>query len=1353
MATVFQNGGSALRPYQCSAVDGILRHPRCLVKMFCGTGKSIVMTETIARLKKSLTVVVFPSLALVSQFATEYTANQFNGHRMLNISSESLPSVQSSTDPLSIRAFIRGGGPMLILVTYQSYDVLLANLCGVTIGLVCYDEAHHVVSPEYQKLVFETRRGTSHLQHEVFLTATPRNENGVVMYDRLNPQTSRCGPLAYEYTYLDGLRDGVLNAFDVCVDMYTDDRCTSVYAAMARAILTRGTGRVLTFHSGVHGTRNTSVWNFVDQAAFVRVFANVQRAEFPDTSGQYVDITFRGMDGQTSSSDRVEMLRKLDATPNHAVYIISSCETIGEGVDTKRANMCVFADPKSSVTKIIQNIGRVVRPNPSCPRSTVLIPCYVDMAHYADARGDARQQDAVIRAQMRSDHGDYAPILSVLAALRQEDPELYEMCLHYHPSIKPSQTTSTSSRTSVSCGSSESTAESGCDSDVDYDDVESRRDVDERRPQHRIRLAIHPNEEIRLLWRVQTALDFDRKLQSVVIECDVTADVDIGVDRWRRKLAEVRAYIDEHDKGPSSESKELAVKRLGSWIGTQRSNYKNNAYIMKNDSIRAEWEAMKDDARYGPHLANNEEAWWQNLAAVKAYIDRNQKAPSAADKHASTKRLVRWIQIQKANYAQTSQIMQNDGIRAEWEATIGDPRYASHLVMDNTAVWRQTLATVLAYIDQHQKAPSETNKDGHIKRLGHWVSTQKANYKNDACIMKNDAIRAEWEATNNDPRYALHLASNDVAWRHHLAAVKAYIDEHRKAPSQIDYRTHSKTDEDDAISRLGNWISTQKKNYASRSHIMKHAEIRAEWEAMNEDPRYAPHLASSEEAWWQNLAAVKAYIDEHRKAPCENDKDDAVKRLGSWIANQKTNYKHRVRSMQNDAIRIEWEATNEDPRYAPHLASKYEVWQRNLAAVKAYIDEHRKAPSDKHKDIAIKRLGQWIPNQKANYAQTAQIMQNDAIRAEWKATIDDPRYAPHLVIDTDAAWRKRLVEVKAYIDQHQKAPAQSDKSLSVAKLGNWIQSQKRNYAEQINVMKNDAIRAEWATTIDDARYGQYLKGKSPTATPSQSQATSNSAGDSAFLLPCIQASPRAEPKPKQARKSMMKRQVSLPQDSRPPESSSMPSHHPYPASSPIGTLHKTYKRMRSDTLHETFRQNPQLWHEYHAERKRNFASYDPSSIPCNRIIAELAKIRTSRRKLVVDMGCGDACIAHHFAAQSDPRFHFANYDHQSGGDPTIIEVDMSMLPLGDASAEIAIMSLALWGTSDNCRQYVQEAHRVLESGGLFYIIDTTKRWSPEPLTDKNAGELLRALLTSCGFRIVSEDVGLPFCLFVCNKRY
>ena len=136
------------------------------------------------------------------------------------------------------------------------------------------------------------------------------------------------------------------------------------------------------------------------------------------------------------------------------------------------------------------------------------------------------------------------------------------------------------------------------------------------------------------------------------------------------------------------------------------------------------------------------------------------------------------------------------------------------------------------------------------------------------------------------------------------------------------------------------------------------------------------------------------------------------------------------------------------------------------------------------------------------------------------------------------------------------------------------------------------------------------------------------------------------------------------------------------------------------------------------------------------------------------MGCGKASIAHHFHNKLDPRFVFHNYDHQSGGgDPMIDEIDISSLPLEDASAEYAIMSLALWGTKENCSQYIREAYRVLESKGRLYISDSTKKWSPEPLTPENGGQLLRTLLTENGFKIISEDVGLPFCLFVCDKMY
>ena len=471
-------------------------------------------------------------------------------------------------------------GPKVILVTYQSYNVLLKCLGeeGKKIGLVCYDEAHHIVSPEYQKLVF----GTDYYEEEVFFTATPRNENGITMFDLDNIEKNMCGPVAYDYSYLQGLKDEFLNQFDICVDMYTENTNASVYEAIARAILTRGTSRVLSFHSGVNGESNTDVWNFVKQTEFQTAFNKVVENEFPDKIGYYTSITFKGMDGKTPPHERKALLAALDITPEHEIYLISSCETIGEGVDTKKANMCVFADPKASITKIIQNIGRVVRRNSAHPLSTVLIPCWVNMENYASAEGDPEKQDELIREQMRSTNGDYAPILNVLGALRQDDPEIYEMCLNYpNRSVKeeslaeqgfrivdedeedeyhyeddediseevkvysPDEVAEMKARgeTPLEIHTNNTIERFNEDSEKEesrmmrlYHDEEEdvykpivRIDKEENadtiiqppNPKKRIGLTFHKNDEIQMLWRVQGELDFSKKFCTVIIECEV----------------------------------------------------------------------------------------------------------------------------------------------------------------------------------------------------------------------------------------------------------------------------------------------------------------------------------------------------------------------------------------------------------------------------------------------------------------------------------------------------------------------------------------------------------------------------------------------------------------------------------------------------------------------------------------------------------------------------------------------------------------------------------------------------------------------------------------------------------------
>jgi hypothetical protein len=201
--------------------------------------------------------------------------------------------------------------------------------------------------------------------------------------------------------------------------------------------------------------------------------------------------------------------------------------------------------------------------------------------------------------------------------------------------------------------------------------------------------------------------------------------------------------------------------------------------------------------------------------------------------------------------------------------------------------------------------------------------------------------------------------------------------------------------------------------------------------------------------------------------------------------------------------------------------------------------------------------------------------------------------------------------------------------------------------------------------------------------------------------------------------------------------------------SELEILHQHYKSLTSQNLRKEFTENPDLWVKYHEISEENEESFPEHGIPRNRIIHELNKIQTKRTKVVVDMGCGKAQIAEHFT--NDPRFQFINYDHISSSD-AVTSCDISRTPLDDNSAEICVLSLAMWG--HNCKEYIAEASRILESNGELYIIEPTKRWSEEDehknIIPGKKGDKLKLLLETNGFHVKKPDVE-KFCLFVCTK--
>ena len=129
---------------------------------------------------------------------------------------------------------------------------------------------------------------------------------------------------------------------------------------------------------------------------------------------------------------------------------------------------------------------------------------------------------------------------------------------------------------------------------------------------------------------------------------------------WNDNLIKVQNYINDNNKTPSSVDKNKDIKILGSWLSTQKQNYKNKEQIMKNDDIYNKMtEFLELNKQY---LLSNEEYWNDNLIKVQNFINNNNKTPSTIDKNKDIKILGKWLSTQKNNYKNKKYIMKNNDI-------------------------------------------------------------------------------------------------------------------------------------------------------------------------------------------------------------------------------------------------------------------------------------------------------------------------------------------------------------------------------------------------------------------------------------------------------------------------------------------------------------------------------------------------------------------------------------------------------------------------------------------------------------------------------------------------------------------
>lgn len=386
-------------------------HNRGQLAMFCGTGKTRTAIKAIKRLKSRVVVVCVPTLGLASQWINDFA--KYGDKRELlavcsklhNETPEDYGIVGYTTNKDVVRAFAKSKGKLLIVSTYQSYDVIQAawrRTKLAPIDLLIADEAHNTAGKNSKHMGLCLHDSGAKVAKRLFMTATRRLYRGDKDDYNCMDDTAVYGDVIYELTLREAIDRGIVSDYSVYViNVYKDLRpedfaninsCGFESELLAKfvseKIMKDKAVRVFTFH------------NRVDDAT--------EFAQHVEASGKWAKV----LTGEHKVKDREVALRTFQSHKQSS--LIASVNVLGEGIDVPSNDVIVFADKMTEPQAIIQRMGRGTRMVDGKKKLRIILPVYVD-----PQLSDAEAADVA----EKSLHKD---TLNVIRALASYDPKFYK---------------------------------------------------------------------------------------------------------------------------------------------------------------------------------------------------------------------------------------------------------------------------------------------------------------------------------------------------------------------------------------------------------------------------------------------------------------------------------------------------------------------------------------------------------------------------------------------------------------------------------------------------------------------------------------------------------------------------------------------------------------------------------------------------------------------------------------------------------------------------------------------------------------------------------------------------------------
>ncbi|MFA5242026.1 MAG: Helicase associated domain protein [Sulfuricella sp.] len=428
-----------------AVTQGLQTADRGQLIMACGTGKTYVTLWIKERLAAQRTLVLVPSLGLLSQLLREWTFAAATPFEVLCVCSdqtvgskgndEAIHSVADLAFPVTsdadeVRIFLAGAGNRVVFSTYQSSSVIAAAQSDPAIpafDLTVADEAHRCAGKVGSDFTAALDNAQIRSAKRLFATATPRTyssnvkkaaeDRGVEVVGMDN--AALFGEVLYALPFGKAIERKLLTDYRVVI-IGVDDPTIAQWIAN-RELVTTGTGMETDTESLAAQIGLLKAIKDYDLKRIISFHSRVKRAERFTTDMQNVMTwisdehrpsgTLRTdfVSGDMPANKRKVKLDQLKALSADERGVLSNARCLSEGVDVPSLDGVAFIDPRSSQVDIIQAVGRAIRLSPDKKAGTIVLPVFIA------AGGNA--EDTI-------EASHFKPIWDVLNALKAHDDVL-----------------------------------------------------------------------------------------------------------------------------------------------------------------------------------------------------------------------------------------------------------------------------------------------------------------------------------------------------------------------------------------------------------------------------------------------------------------------------------------------------------------------------------------------------------------------------------------------------------------------------------------------------------------------------------------------------------------------------------------------------------------------------------------------------------------------------------------------------------------------------------------------------------------------------------------------------------------